>query len=79
MTTVLQLIHIILIHVGLSYLAMYLFIASVMDCIGNSTLNRFRKDLLDLLGDDGGITAVLCVCLGGRLVSLAAGRMNLKL
>lgn len=55
-----------------------LFVASVVDRIGYSTLDRLREDLLDLLGDDGGITAVLGVCLGCGLVSLAAGGVDLK-
>ena len=54
-----------------------LFIASVVDRVGNSALNGLRKDLLDLLGDDRGITAILGVCLGGGLVSLALGGVDL--
>lgn len=40
-----------------------LFVASVVDRVGNSTLDRLRQDLLDLLGDDGSVTVVLGVCL----------------
>ena len=61
------------------FVAIRLFVASVVDRVGNRTLDGLRKDLLDLLGNDGGITTVLGVCLGGRLVGLAAGRVDLAL
>lgn len=62
-----------------SFIAIRLFVASVVDRVGNSALHGLRKDLLDLLGNDGSITAVLGVCLRGGLVGLAAGRVDLKL
>lgn len=51
--------------------AIRLFVASVVDSVGDSALNGLREDLLDLLGHDGGVTTILSVCLGGALVSLA--------
>ena len=57
--------------------AIHLFVASVVDRVGNSALDGLRKDLLDLLGDDGRITTVLGVCLGGGLVGLTASGVNL--
>lgn len=54
-----------------------LFVASIVNRVGNSALNRLGEDLLDLLGDDGGITAVLGMCLGGGLVSLAFSGVDL--
>jgi hypothetical protein len=56
----------------------HLFVASVVDRVGDSALNGLGKDLLDLLGNDGGVTAVLSVCLGGGLVGLSAGGVNLR-
>lgn len=55
-----------------------LFVASVVDRVGDSTLNGFREDLLDLLRNDRGVTIVLGVCLRGGLVGLAAGGVNLR-
>ena len=54
-----------------------LFVSSVVDSVGNSTLDGLRKDLLDLLWDNGGITTILGVCLGGRLIGLAACGVDL--
>jgi hypothetical protein len=54
-----------------------LFVASVVDRVRNSALDGLRKDLLNLLGDDGGLAIILGVCLRCRLVSLAAGRVDL--
>lgn len=55
-----------------------LFVASVVNRVGNSALDGLRKDLLNLLRDDGGVTIVLGVCLGCGLVSLAAGGVDLN-
>lgn len=55
-----------------------LFVASVVDRVGNGALNGLGKDLLDLLGNDGGVTAVLGVCLGCGLVGLSAGGVDLR-
>jgi hypothetical protein len=54
-----------------------LFVASVVDRVGDSALNGLRKDLLDLLRDNGGVTAVLCVCLRCALVGLASSGVDL--
>ena len=59
--------------------AIRLFVASVVDRVGDSALDRLRKNLLNLLGDNGGIAAILGVCLGGRLVGLAAGGVDLEM
>lgn len=49
-----------------------------MDRIGNSALNRLGENLLNLLGDNGSLAIILGVCLGRRLVGLAASGMNLS-
>jgi len=58
--------------------AIRLFVASVMDRVGNSALNGLRKDLLDLLRNNGSVTTILGMCLRRRLVGLAPGGMNLR-
>lgn len=55
-----------------------LFVASVVNRIGDSALDRLRKDLLYLLRDDGRITVVLGMCLGGGLVGFATSGVDLK-
>ena len=52
-------------------------VSSVVDRVGYRALDRLRKDLLDLLGDDGILAVVLGVCLGGGLAGVAAGGVNL--
>lgn len=50
-----------------------------MDGVGNSSLDRLRKLLLNLLGNDGSLAVVLSVGLVGALAGPAAGRVNLGL
>jgi hypothetical protein len=47
---------------------MRLFVTSVVENVGNSALNGLRELLLDLLGNDRGVTTVLGVSLVGGLV-----------
>lgn len=49
-----------------------------MNCVGKSALNRLGNDLLDLLGNNGVLAVILGVGLGGGLVGLAAGGVDLK-
>jgi hypothetical protein len=56
----------------------HLFVASVVDRIGQRPLNRFGNNLLNLLGDDRSVTAVLGVSLAGALVGLATGGVDLS-
>jgi hypothetical protein len=60
-------------------LAKRLFVASVVNRVGKSALNRLRNDLLDLLRDNGVLAIVQGVGLGGRLISLAVGGVDLKM
>jgi len=56
---------------------MHLFVASVVDRVGNSALDGLRKDLLDLLGNNGGVAIVLGMCLRGGLVGLTTSGVDL--
>ena len=48
-----------------------------MNRIGKSALHRLGNDLLDLLGNDGVLAIILGVGLGGGLVGLAVGGVDL--
>ena len=50
-----------------------------MNRVGKSALNRLGNNLLGLLGNNGVLAIILGVGLGGGLVSLAMGGMDLKL
>jgi hypothetical protein len=52
-------------------------IASVVNGIGNSSLNAFRELLLELLGNDRSLTTALGVRLVRGLAGLRAGRVDL--
>ena len=60
-----------------TFRATRLFVASIVDSVGHSALDRLGENLLDLLRHNGGVTTVLVVCLRGRLVSLTASGVNL--
>ena len=55
-----------------------LFVASVVNRVGKSALNRLGNDLLDLLGNNGVLAIIQGVSLGGGLVGLAVGGVDLK-
>ena len=59
--------------------AKLLFVASVVNRVGKGALNRLGNDLLDLLGNDRVLAIILGVGLGGGLVGLAVGGVDLKM
>jgi hypothetical protein len=52
-------------------------VSSVVNRIGYCALHALGKNLLDLLGNNGVLTIVQCVSLGGRLACVAAGGVDL--
>ena len=50
-----------------------------MNRVGKGALNRLGNDLLDLLGNDRVLAIILGVGLGGGLVGLAVGGVDLKM
>lgn len=63
----------------ITILAKRLFVASVVNRVGKSALNRLGNDLLDLLGNNGVLAIILGVGLGGGLVGLAMGGVDLTM
>jgi hypothetical protein len=57
--------------------AQHLFIASIVDRVGERPLDRLGNGLLNALGHNGGFTSVLGVCLASATSALATGVMNL--
>lgn len=58
-------------------MAWHLFVASVVDRIGQRPFDRLGNDFLNLLRDNRSVATVLGVSLAGALIGLAAGGVNL--
>ena len=50
-----------------------------MNRVGKSALNRLGNNLLDLLGNNGVLAIILGVGLGGGLIGLAVGGVDLEM
>jgi hypothetical protein len=56
----------------------HLFVAGVVDRVRQRPLDRLGNNLLNLLGNNRGVTTVLGVSLAGALVGLAASGVDLS-